>query len=209
MKNTTIFVLMIEHAPNEAHELELDEEQSNFYMGRIPQRCSRNNLFNVLNLVKQSRPQAEIDFFENIVLLTKNEYYKVGFKAVPAIAKHEPEPLYKDIRITPQVNRDLILICYDNTIVSPVRFCGRHFHSGVAHKAIRPNAIYKWAYREDFAKKFNLPAMDPELSKQIDEQITEETKQQSSGTTLLEIILEVVKDIADEQKNKTNKPIYH
>ncbi|MCH7306583.1 hypothetical protein MMO38_00280 [Acinetobacter sp. NIPH 1852] len=214
MHNYPIYILNVEISPTETLKLELNEEQSMFYLGRLPQHCSRNNLFNVLELVKKNRPYHEIDFFEKIVLQTKNEYYKMSFQAIPAEPKadqsNETKELFKDIRITPERDRFLVLVCYEGTIVSPSHFCGKHFHV-LGGNGVRQSTIYKWAYLDDVYKQLGLTPMDPELSKQIHAQAKAESeteKRAEPSIKILEVIVEVLKEVTKDGSNEPKRPFH-
>ncbi len=206
MKNHPIFKLTIEISPTENHTMLLNEEQSNFYIGRLPSRCSRTNLFNALELVKKNRPQDEIDFFERIALQTKNESYKIEFEGIPVLdASKKSESLFKDVRIKPEKIRNLIIVCYDNRIFSPVIFDGENYRIFDGKNCIRPNTIHKWAYEEEVFQKLGLKSIDPELAKQIHSQVETDRKEErknNAGVKVLEVILEVLKEAAEEQPKR-------
>lgn len=215
MNHYPIYKLSIAISTTEIQEMELNEEQSNFYLGRLPSHCSRNNLFNVLELVKKNRPQNEIDFFEKIALQTKNESYKIEIEAIPSIpltdySSKTNSDIFHPISMKPEADRPLIIICYDNTIFSPVCFCGEHFH--IANDSgIRTNTIYKWAYQDQFVNQLAIEPINPEIAKKIDEELkAERAAQKKHGShTILEILTEALKDFARDLENDKPKRPYH
>jgi len=213
MKNHPIFKLTIGISPTESQFMLLNEEQSNFYIGRLPSHCSRTNLFNALELVKKNRPQEEVDFFERIALQTKNESYKIEIEAIPAFdASKQPESLFKDVRIKPEKNRSLVIACFDDTLISPVFYDGQNYRLFDTKSGVRPSTIHKWAYEEDVFKKLAIESIAPELAKQIHNQVETERKEQqqrkAAGTQVLEMILEVLIE-ADKDAQQKNKRHFH
>lgn len=199
--------LTIKVDENDIRTMPLTKDQARFYSGRFHVKCSRAKLFEVLAKVYELRPQNEIDFFEEILLKTKNEFYEVSFDSIPAIQALNQNDIYKDGSVIPERNRPLVLICYDNTIVSPVRYCGEHFHV-FGNSGIRPNTIYKWAYEDQFFNQLGIDPIDPELAKKIDDQVKTERTAESdskSNTTIIDVIIEVLKDISNEKP----KPPFH
>lgn len=203
MKDEALYQLKIKVDENDIRTMDLTEEQGFFYSGKFQNNCSRSHFFDALAKVYKSRPQAEIDFLENIVLLTKNEFYEVSIEAIPVMMAFNQNDIYKDGSVIPERNRPLVVICYDNTIVSPVRYCGEHFHT-IGNSGIRPKTIYKWAYQDQFFNQLGIEAIDPALAKEIDEQITAEknAKSKTTATTIFEVIVEVLNDISNEKPKR-------
>lgn len=210
MNDKALYLLHITVDENDVRTMPLTDDQAYFYSGKLPTHCSRSRLFAALEKVQQSRPQQEIEFFEKIALQTKNEFYEVSIEAIPVVQEFgfsSANSIYKDIRIKPEKNRPLVLICYDNTIVSPVRYCGEHFHV-FGNSGVRPNTIYKWAYEDQFFNQLGIDPIDPNLAKKIDDQVKTERSAESdskSNTTIIDVIIEVLKDISNEKP----KPPFH
>lgn len=214
MKSHPIFKLSIVISTTNIQQMDLNEEQSNFYLGRLPSHCSRNNFFNVLELVKKNRPQNEIDFFERIALQTKNESYQINIEGIPAISLNESSEsnlnIYKPVSIKPEADRPLVVICYDNTIYSPVRFCGKHFHI-LDNSGIRTKTIYKWAYQDELFNQLAIEPIDPELAKKIEDELEAEraAHKKRGPHTILDILAEALKDFAKDLENDQPKRPYH
>lgn len=204
MKNIAIYTLNIKISSAETLTMELNQEQSDFYLGRLPVLCSRNNLFNVLELVKKNRPQNEIDFFEKIALQTKNEEYYIDIKPIETNNTKQSNEIFKDMSITPDKERFLVLVCYQGTIISPAHFCGKHFHH-LRDNAIRKSSIHKWAYQDDVFKQLGITPMEPEQLKQVHKKVTEEVRAENRsgpGIKVLEVIVEVLKEAAENQPKR-------
>ncbi len=110
--------------------------------------------------------------------------------------------LFSDIDKKPETDKPLIVFCYDQTVFSPVLYCGQHFHLN-DDSGLKEISIHKWAYLDDFYKCLGIPEIDAEQYASIKEKLKQE-RQEEIGKVAIPILGSILMEIGREKYKQNN-----